>query len=257
MIQANLHGKIPSSLQNSEDFLTSTVFGMLEYLSHSELLFKVMSDGMNLNRESLNLSFGPRVVVRYFFWPRLASCEPDLLIVVEANKEKHLFGIEAKYFSDKSSTEDDTVDLDKRSNTQRDQLAREIEDLYVPSTYRYLAIEEADIKSRTMIYITFENDLPVDGLEQSLVSVKVHNKCSFDKSQLYWLSWKSIYLRLIESNSGNLQDRRMITDLVRFFEKRNLKGYTGFKKFVPTDRLQWKLEQVAESRLNWRLGAVP
>lgn len=108
MLQASLHGKLPSKLERSEDVLTSNVLGMFEFLSTPGLILSILRESTNSLNQRIPLPFTD-TKARYFFWTPLDHCEPDVLIYLEGESEAALILIEAKYHSGKSSIEDENI----------------------------------------------------------------------------------------------------------------------------------------------------
>ncbi|MEW9052069.1 MAG: hypothetical protein AB2392_13000 [Neobacillus sp.] len=242
MLAAELKGKIPSALQNSEDVLTSSVIGLFKYLSSPKYVQTVLEACVNVNGEELKFQSSIKEA-EFLFWPRLECSEPDVLIKVKDEFSNDIvIGIEAKYWSDKSSNEDQSVELHERKNSQRDQLAREIEDLHKGSTLQYLDIKHVyEIK---MIYLTNHTFIPREKMLESLRHVQ---GVDFPKDQLYWLSWREIHnvvARLKEFDT--LQDQYLVTDLKWLLEKKGLQSFNGYQqdvKEVPAVNLGYRRSQ--------------
>jgi hypothetical protein len=94
---------------------------------------------------------------------------PDLVLLLESIQGTHVVGVEAKYLSGKSSTEDLAVEEHERANGQRDQLAREFGDLCDSGNYPLLGIAEDRVLSVSMIYLTMETYMPRDELKTTIV----------------------------------------------------------------------------------------
>lgn len=256
MMQGQIYGKVPSELAWSEDVLTSTVFGALKYISSPNLISSILSNSMNLDNKPLCL---PENIERinYFFWPRLQNSEPDLILVVHEEDNVHLLGIEAKYFSRKSSYENEESIDEEQSNSQRDQLAREIEDLYLQSTFTLLGISEGNISSVAMIYLTLESYMPREELKDTVNSIFRHQKCHFTSSQLYWLSWKSFFHHIKNYKSDSYQDHLLVTDLEKYLYRKHLTNFNGFQVKDVT-HLSWKYgnkwDVKTVSNLKWSYG---
>lgn len=114
MLFAELHGKLSpdaSDLERREDTLTSTVFGTLIVGEAWRLLNAWLSRSRDVDGTSIALpdESGP---YRYWFWPRLAEAEPDLLLLIG----DCLVIVEAKYLSGKSSRDRD-LDSDEAEDT--------------------------------------------------------------------------------------------------------------------------------------------
>lgn len=93
MLQSIIHGKLPSSVWNSEDVVTSSIIGGFEYLSDPKYIVKALSASMDLSGKQLIFTEQLKHVC-YLFWPALKQAEPDAWIVL-ADKPAHcLYGSE-------------------------------------------------------------------------------------------------------------------------------------------------------------------
>ncbi|WP_141335925.1 hypothetical protein [Paenibacillus sp. tmac-D7] len=240
MLQAQLYGKTSSELTWSEDILTSNIFGMLKYLSSPAVIVNVLRNAISLDNRAL---FIPNDIqgTSYHFWPKLRNSEPDLVLVLHSSQGDHLVGMEAKYLSKKSSTEDYTIDETERTNGQRDQLAREIEDLYVVANYSKIGLKQDRILSISMLYVTLESYIPRNELAETIRSIQVHGKCSFTKEQLYWLSWKSIYSSLTDVPLS-ATDGLIIDDLKSYLARKDMKTFNGFN-VSHVSKLAWAFKK--------------
>ncbi|MBU9711605.1 hypothetical protein [Evansella tamaricis] len=250
MIQAQLMGKVSSSVQNSEDVLTSTIFGLLRYLPDNELLIEIFNSARNLEKQTLQIKRDELIEVDYYFWPKLANSEPDLILTLKYQTgEVHLICIEAKYFSGKSSIEDETVDVEERTNAQRDQIGREIEDILNESTCLTLGLicEDRSVK-RSMIYLTFESYIPYEDLESSLEAVAQRPTVKFKNEDLYWLSWR--HFQPVVSKFISKYNNLVITDLNDFLVKKNMVAYQGFDNLQSVGMLNWSYSTKTQD-LTW------
>jgi len=237
MIQAQLHGKAPSGLTWSEDMLTSSIFGMLKYLSSPETTINILQNSVNLENDPLKLP-DEIAKISYIFWPRLQRSEPDLVLVLHCPDGEHLVGIEAKYLSTKSSVEDHSVEQSERTHSsQRDQLAREIEDLHDVRNYAELGIRHERILSIRMIYLTLESYMPRDDLQDTLDSIRLNEAGSFSPERLYWLSWKSMY-SAIKTIPRSGADQLIAEDLLKYLKRKDLITFPGFT-LTSVNNLGW------------------
>jgi len=95
MLIAELEGKIPSKLKNSEDLLTSFVFGILKYLSSPFYLQSILQGSFNSTGSNLNFD-KELTLCNYVFWPRLNTSEPDLLLhLMDMGGSEYIICIEA------------------------------------------------------------------------------------------------------------------------------------------------------------------
>ncbi|MEA3318677.1 MAG: hypothetical protein U9Q88_01535 [Bacillota bacterium] len=225
MLQAELNGKIPSSLINSEDLLTSSVFGTIRYFSSPAFINNIIKQAINMQGENVDIDILPDSL-QYHFWPRLENCEPDLIISIQDfSKKVYLICIEAKYFSGKSSYENETLELEERHNYHRDQLAREFEDLCRESTLGILSIKQDSMVKPLLIYLTNDSYMPTKELMESYKAIRQPN---VNLTDLYWLSWKSIYNVLQRSVAKTVQDTILLNDLMDLFIRKNLASFGGF-----------------------------
>ena len=105
MIQAELHNKCKGEdLRRSEDGLTSTVFGILQYQEFSDILKDFLGCARNIHNNKKKL---PNLKLltqnnKFYFWHRFRNNkEIDLLISTDDEQ----IGIEVKYDSGESSEE--------------------------------------------------------------------------------------------------------------------------------------------------------
>ncbi|WP_099364491.1 hypothetical protein [Fredinandcohnia onubensis] len=248
MLQAILKGKVPSELVNSEDLLTSSVIGTMRYITNLQILKSILEQAINASNEQLSIDIEIQEVI-YYFWPKLENSEPDVLIQLkDSNNQSYIVCIEAKYFSGKSSYEDETVAFDERKNYHRDQLAREIEDLYRLSTLKLLNIKKENINAIQIIYLTNDTYIPIDDIENSSNSIREEK---FKKEDIYWLCWKRISNVLRMNWVGTPQDKLLLIDLINLFKRTNLISFGGFEQFYAVEETNWQYTTNMR-QLNWR-----
>jgi len=112
MLQALLYGKLSQEQENLEDLLTSSVFGILEYLPPATGLIPILqlarfSDG---SVDSVFFTMGLQIL-KIEFWPTYSveagSTEPDVVIwAQEPSGQRHIVLVEVKLWSSKSSRPD-------------------------------------------------------------------------------------------------------------------------------------------------------
>ncbi|WP_139339565.1 hypothetical protein [Bacillus dakarensis] len=226
LLIAEMKGKIPTKLQNSEDLLTSSVIGTFRYLSSSTYIQSVLESSMNIKGRRL-LFDTPIKKCLFEFWPRLDDSEPDVLLrLIDANDHEYLLCIEAKFWSDKSSEEDTTIDVEERKNWQRDQLAREIETIHTVDCHKFMKVNQEKLKRIMFVYLTNDTYLHFKEIKESISFVK---DIDFSIDHIYWLSWKQIF-NVINSVSHfqTPQDAMLLTDLGRLLRKKGLVSFNGF-----------------------------
>ena len=106
MIEAEIKGKLPE-VENKEDVLTSSTFGMLKYISDNSVLINILKYAQTINEKSFHDCIDVNLLdyqAEYVFWPTLPEYgEPDLLIVFRGENGRELqLCIEVKYYSSKS-----------------------------------------------------------------------------------------------------------------------------------------------------------
>lgn len=265
MLTAELKGKVPSKLANSEDLLTSSVFGSLKYLSSPSYLQSIIQSSINITGG--NLRFNKEFTqCNYEFWPRLNNCEPDLLLhLKDTEDEEYIICIEAKYWSGKSSEEDTSIDIDERQNHQRDQLAREIEDIHTDFCLDLMHANKSNIKRRLLIYLTNDTAFPYESIKTSVQHIQNIN---YPVAEIFWLTWRGIYTILNEiTNYKTFQDSILLNDIKLLLEQKGLKsfdGFTGnFKQVSPlkltyytsTESISWAELSNVES-IQWNYGGT-
>lgn len=253
MLQSIIHGKLPSSVWNSEDVVTSSIVGGFQYLSDPLYIVRALCASVDLNGKSLTFP-KPIELVHYKFWPSLKQCEPDVVIVLtDEDAGVHIVGVEAKYTSPKSSEEDETVDFEERKTWQRDQLSRELEDLHDSDTLKKLSIEGKNIVSRQLIYLT--NDTIMPG--EDMLSGVSHSKAS--NNNVYWLAWASFYeVACMEPKTK--QDELILSQIQEVCDRKNLTRFHGWgtlPEVLSTEgfyssnaELIWPIEELAAT--SWK-----
>lgn len=194
---------------DSEDLLTSDIFGCCSFLEYHDLLKHILNEALHFvsrNKLSINESI---ISDEYLFWPRFRirelQTEPDLLILLRHPGNKcTLVLIEAKYNSGKATEADFNIE------DVTDQLAREltiIENKEICS--QNLELDGLEIASRALIYVTADDAIPKKVLEDSSYeyiekgkNVRNGSYTSASELPIYWLPWWKIE-HLISVNGLN------------------------------------------------------
>ena len=234
MIPALLHHKLTFKQENMEDILTSNVFGMLKYHAQPKSgLFRFLASATTIDgcRPLASLLDDlAEATVEYDFWPQWAHCEPDVALNIRA-KSSCLVGIEAKYWSGKSSRaveanesgtteeeegepgEEDEGGPDEGSEDQprdeeamrhpSDQLAREWENLVVKASKLHA--------QPVLIYLTADLHCPK---EEILDSIKDCNKvpAGSPTPMICWLSWRELPRLFRGTRDPHLADLAALAD---------------------------------------------
>jgi len=237
VLKAELHGKVSedtSAIERREDILTSSVFGLFEYVECGSLLASFFGEAIGLDGRRWECSGSPRRC-RMAFWPWLeegngqAGCEPDVLVAIGGEDDVWtIILVEAKYLSGKSGGPVDLEDgLQAEPRRVGDQLAREWVALEACRLERHLNLGGgARIADRALIYLTADHVFPRQELEASVKEL-ARAGCATARSRIFWLSWRRL-LPLLASQPAGMPER-MLDDLVTLLERRGLRGFRGFR----------------------------
>ncbi len=180
MIEALLRGKLSREQENMEDILTSSVFGMLQYVAPKLGLFPFLAQATTIAGDR-PLGFLKDVCdlgqarFEYDFWPQWPQSEPDVAIDIQCDvRSPHLIGIEAKFRSGKSSEADE---VDERPN---DQFAREWIDLNGRA--------ESRGAQPVLVYLTADVSCPKPEIEAALEEIRRKSICGAREPLICWLS---------------------------------------------------------------------
>ncbi|MGD6891217.1 hypothetical protein [Bacillus mobilis] len=244
MLQAEIKGKFYSS---SEDVLTSSVIGSMRYLSSPSFFVELVNNSFNRHGEGVHVDKKIKKIT-YLFWERLENSEPDVLVMLEnEDATYHIICIEAKFLSGKSSKEDETVDLMERKNLQRDQLARELEDLHSTNFYKYVSIPPSKVNDISLIYLTNDTSMP----HVELLDSSVHVRLPDAEKKIFWLSWSMIYSAVCEwIEYGTMQDQCILYDLKLLLEKKGLNNFSGLSGLEEVSKNCWVYSK-ASSQYRW------
>ena len=198
MYIAELKGKIPSSLNNMEDILTSNVFSFFKY-SDRKVFLKLFLELLGFDIDNPELE-----KAEFIFWPTFEDgTEPDLLILVG----KYYLLFEAKLYSGFGDSEDE----------QRKQLVREAK----------WGLNNAERLEKNFFLIVITNDYFFK--EEKYKCLKNY------KIYLKWINWQRVtelLLSLIEKNGINLKNYDFAEDLYGLLEKKNLRAFRAFDKIT-------------------------
>ncbi len=206
MLEALLKRKLSREMENMEDVLTSMIFGAFRREPTGRRILEF------LNKAEPILGSKPDVAKRcqvkyddYKFWPPwhsqdIGSCEPDVFIRIDRDKEKPLYVlIEAKYHSGISSpaTTDGPINH---------QLARE--------WCHLKRIADRDNAEPWMIYLTkdFGPSEPKKAIQEALHEIKDKQSEAANDIHISWLSWRILSDLYINESDAALKD---ISDAAR------------------------------------------
>ncbi len=237
MTFSEIHSK-PTTV-DSEDLLTSDIFGCCSFLNYNELLEHVLRESVHFNSKD-NLCIPETVISEeYLFWPRFhtgrSQTEPDVLIILRhPGNLCTLVLIEAKFNSDKSSEADYT------SEDVTDQLARELMIIHNQKICsQNTTLEGLEIASKYLIYVTAHDVIPEKAFNDSSnefieKTANDRNICfkDIDKIPLFWLPWWKIEQLISENNlfslEGNAKDR-VIKHIQEVLRVKRLCRFYGLK----------------------------
>ena len=226
MIQAELKGKLPE-IENSEDILTSCVFGLVNYLPPKKGLFKILEKTKDYSGKSKNIfKTNPNLErydeVSYHFWEYSSKYgEPDLILILKSSDSKLsplIFVIEVKYFSSKSRirNEDQLKDYFLAISNQKGRL-----------TFNNSTISNFEGKFGGLIYLTYftqkkEVEYSINELSKEWVG-----DC---RSKIYELRWNEITnsIKKIPQSELTDQEAKICDDILFLLKKKTFVDFEGW-----------------------------
>ncbi len=195
MYLAEIHGKLPSNLEQMEDILTSNVFSFFKYTDRKIFLKEY------LEKLDIKVTANEADNAQFIFWHRFEeNTEPDLVIIVG----NYYLLFEAKYLSGFS----------KRTEKVEAQLIREIEGGMLEAKnlgkeFRIIAIT-ADYYEKKEKF----NDIPPKY-----------------RKYLKWTNWQgvaSFLCCILENNNISKRQRNFTEDLYNLLIRKNLRDFRGY-----------------------------
>jgi hypothetical protein len=198
MYLAELRGKVPSHLENSEDLLTSNVFSFFKYSDRTVYLKNLLKFlGITPSNDDLRTA-------EFLFWQSYdEGTEPDLVVIVG----DHYLLFEAKHLSGFNS-----------SGGKRSQLVREVEG----------GLDEAMSLGKKFMLIAITSDYVFQGHKFQEIMTDYSD-------QFKWMNWQTIslmLLELLEKHGSALPDLLFAKDLYHLLEKKRLRSFRPFKNIV-------------------------
>ena len=215
MLEALLKRKLPGKMENMEDVLTSMIFGAFRREPTGRRIFEFLNKAIPISGS--NPDFAKCCQVKYNdyeFWPQwptsrdIGSCEPDVFIRIDRDKEKPLYVlIEAKYHSGISSppTTDGTINH---------QLAKE--------WCHLKRIADKDNAEPWMIYLTkdFGPSEPRKAIQDAFKEIRdKQGNAAENDMHISWLSWRilsDLYINESETALRDISDAARCLGLVWF-----------------------------------------
>lgn len=208
---AEINNKISqngSNLSNrQEDKLTGDVFGALRYLPYANVLKKILVE-RSILCENIYVELEMRedfFAEKIHFWPYDKEGELDLIVETDDT----VLGIEVKYYSGKSST-DDVIDY----RISNDQLVRESR----------IVKRMADKKGKlaALLFVAKEPEcsrIAIDTMSSKQITPEV---------EFSYLSWESICNCIDNIELQNSYQKLILDDIKKLLHK---KGFDRFKNF--------------------------
>ncbi len=226
MLLAEIHGKTLQLLLDSEDYLTSTVFGHLRYLPPSlfweKFLVRAFNSPLQGQPESLasdaagsGCSISRYSNLRIQFWPSHPEYgEPDMLICLSGDNLRPLvILVEAKLWAEKSDS------------ASGDQLVRYLSILDDLSRLNLLLPLNA---LRVMLYLT-----PRESIREVMESIGRSPEPSYAGQLIFRVQWQDIIVAATESiGDAHGQSRTILEDVIAFLKRRNLEYFSGYAKLA-------------------------
>lgn len=260
---AELHGKLSPETAHDrmEDILTSDVFGTMYYAGFDsgfvDWLLESKPTDSTVPTIHQFLGASPLHDISFSFWPRLPNGrEPDLaLLFASEDGSQHVLLIEVKYLSGMSNLSLEVADND---SGVRELTGNQIIDQMVGFSVASQGTADnwfglcatSDRMPFAHLLVTTDAQLPRHVYAEACQSCK-HKGMSGFPCPTYWLSWRSL-VRNIEPhiNSDNVYRSRLISDLVRLLERKELTD----KPFEAFHKLEW-IGPLPEGGF-WRWGSL-
>jgi len=250
MLTAEIHGHYVPEARNSEDYLTSTVFGHLRYIQPGpfwDALFEfalsepIRDKRVNASDYVRQRSGGPLGSFERLdaiFWPEYKPGIPDVILHFAGNHSRSVvILIEAKLNATKSGLGED------------DQLARYLRaldslgDLHPPLPADALTLA---------VYLT-----TVDSRNELIESLKEYGDNDQSRQRLYQLQWQDLSNAIAQTQPNSPLERLVLGDVRAFLRVRNLEYFSGMES---ADKIPAVLEadgEFLEEEPLFDLGSVP
>lgn len=225
MLVAEIHGHRVSEAANSEDYLTSAIFGHLRYLSPKVFWDEVFNQALGmpgaaprsladeLKRRGINLTVYEHLEIRFWSAHPVHGCPDLILVFTGGNGEPFVLLIEAKLWSEKSGT------------GEFDQIARYLRLLGDPASVDPPLPKQF---SSALIYLT-EHDCLTE-LEES---VEAFGNSGAARHRIFRLQWQDILdaaQRSLHQATG--AEKLILSDVAEFLRRRNLEYFRGFQRIA-------------------------
>ena len=234
MTFSEIHKK-PTSTQ-SEDLLTSDIFGCCSFLQFDDLMKYVLGEAVHFTLYTNFECIKPVIRDTYHFWHRFQTgnrqTEPDLFVVLwHSDKDCSLVLIESKYNSGKSS---EASDIDGEIT---DQLARELSIIESKEIYTQIPeLKDANVISNTLFYVTADDIIPRKSMKISAKEYfnETNHYRSIEEIPIYWLPWWKIenFSRKLISSQNDVNKHRVIKHVWEVLTHKKLSRYNGLGQLI-------------------------
>ncbi len=240
MLLAEIHGHRILEAVNSEDYLTSTIFGHLRYLPPKSFWQDLFEQALAMpgarsrtlahHLEQLGIKITDFESLDVRFWARhpVHGC-PDLVLVFKGSGVQPLIIlIEAKLWAEKSGT------------GEFDQIARYLRLLDDPDAILPRLPGGA---VSALIYLTEH-----DSLAELEESVSVYGNPREARERVFRLQWQDIVVATEEAvHEAAGTEKLILRDVAAFLSQRNLEYFRGFRRLNLPDMEVQKFEMFALS----------
>ena len=220
MLVAEIHGLYIPEARNSEDYLTSAVFGHLRYLQSSQFWDRLFQaavslpiDGQSLTaaqfiRAKAGSSLASFETMHAIFWPKHKKDIPDLILHFSSNVAPSVvILIEAKLNATKSGIGD------------YDQLARY---LRVLDSLDKLKPKLPSDAITLAVYLTTK-----DSRDELIDSVQKYGDSDESRRRLYRLQWQDLVDAIDATPPSSSLQRLVLSDVRQFLRVRGLEYFSG------------------------------
>lgn len=223
MIEAELKGKLPE-IENSEDILTSCIFGLTRYLPVNDGILKILKKTEDYNSRKSLVEKHPELKkydqANYFFWENSNKYgEPDLIIIFESKKKKLvplILVVEIKYYSSKSRVGeyDQLKDYFFAVSTEKGR-----------NTFSRKEISGFKGKFLGLVYLTYYTQR--EEVESTIKEIEKQGV--FDtKKQIYELRWNDITKALEDGDGLSVMSKKVNEDILSLLRKKNFIDFKGW-----------------------------
>ncbi len=217
MLHALLHGKLDESNpepQRLEDALTSTVFGAIFWAEDCKLLETWLGIPPRSSQRT--------PAIEYWFWPRLAEAEPDVVFRLG----NVLVVVEAKYHSDRH----DKAPKPEEDKCVGDQLVRQYWSIARPISERagYVEAIECAIRECQLIQLYVVDA----GRRRARREIEESRRLLPPNTTLNLVTWQSLYQVLNVKNAANQGWR---SDLAGYLRRCGLEIFSGVSRCLPPE----------------------